>query len=84
MRVLIVEDDKVLREGLSHYLHDAGYQADAAATGTEADAILVHEDYDLVILDIGLPGLDGLEVLRRCEPTLKALSNSSTSFPTGR
>lgn len=65
MRVLIVEDDKVLREGLSHYLHDAGYQADAAATGTEADTILVHEDYDLVILDIGLPGLDGLEVLRR-------------------
>jgi two-component system, OmpR family, response regulator len=65
MRILIVEDDKVLREGLTRYLKHAGYQVEIATTGTEADVLLAHEDYDLVILDIGLPGFDGFEVLRR-------------------
>jgi two-component system, OmpR family, response regulator len=65
MRVLIVEDDKVLGDGLSRYLHDAGYRTDVAVNGTVADSLLASEDFDVVILDIGLPGLDGLEVLRR-------------------
>jgi two-component system, OmpR family, response regulator len=65
MRVLIVEDDKVLGEGLVRYLQQMGYAADLAANGTYADTVLMHEDYDIVVLDIGLPGLDGYEVLRR-------------------
>ena len=65
MRVLIVEDDKVLGDGLSRYLNDAGYRTDVAVSGTVADSLLASEDFDVVILDIGLPGLDGLEVLRR-------------------
>lgn len=65
MKVLIVEDDKVLADGLNRYLTQAGYVVDAAASGTDAVSILAHEVYDLVILDIGLPGLDGFEVLRR-------------------
>jgi two-component system, OmpR family, response regulator len=65
MRVLIVEDDEVLADGLDRYLKQAGYQTELAISGTEADALLANEDYDLVLLDLGLPGLPGLEVLRR-------------------
>ena len=65
MRVLIVEDDPVLADGLTRYLQQTGYVTDLATDGTEADAVLANEDYDLVILDIGLPGMDGFEVLRR-------------------
>lgn len=65
MRVLIVEDDKLLADGLTRYLQQVGYVADVATSGTEADQVLARENYDLVILDIGLPGFDGFEVLRR-------------------
>lgn len=65
MRVLIVEDDRLLADGLTRYLQQVGYVADVARSGTEADQVLARENYDLVILDIGLPGLDGFEVLRR-------------------
>lgn len=65
MRVLIVEDDKLLGDGLTRYLQQAGYVVDVSTSGTEADTLLGQEDYDLAILDIGLPGLDGFEVLRR-------------------
>jgi two-component system OmpR family response regulator len=65
MRVLIAEDDKVLADGLTRHLQQTGYVVDVAESGTEADTVLAHEDYDLVILDIGLPGFDGYEVLRR-------------------
>jgi two-component system OmpR family response regulator len=65
MRVLIVEDDKVLGDGLTRYLQQNGYIVEVATSGTEADAVLATEDFGLVILDIGLPGMDGFEVLRR-------------------
>ena len=65
MRVLIVEDDKVLADALTRYLQQAGYVVDTAGSGVEADAILATEEFDLVVLDIGLPGMDGFEVLRR-------------------
>lgn len=65
MRVLIVEDDEVLADGLDRYLKQAGYQTEVAISGTEADALLANEEYDLVLLDLGLPGVEGLEVLRR-------------------
>ena len=55
MRVLIVEDDKVLADGLTRYLQQTGYIVDAASSGTEADAVLSAEEFGLVILDIGLP-----------------------------
>ena len=64
MRILIVEDDKTLSDGLVRYLSQAGNIVETAASGTEADTLLVHEDYDLVILDVGLPGMDGYAVAR--------------------
>lgn len=65
MRVLIAEDDEVLADGLERYLQHAGYATARVASGAHADSLLATEEFELVILDIGLPGLDGFEVLRR-------------------
>jgi two-component system OmpR family response regulator len=65
MRILVVEDDSVLRDGLSRSLRNAGYAVDTAQDGKLADDLLSVHAFDLVVLDVGLPGLDGLEVLRR-------------------
>jgi two-component system OmpR family response regulator len=65
MRILLAEDDKVLADALSRALTRSAYAVDVAPTGDEADHALVAASYDLVILDLGLPGMGGLEVLRR-------------------
>jgi two-component system OmpR family response regulator len=65
MRILIVEDDPVLADGLTRSLRHADYAVDCVNKGDEADHVLAAQSYDLVILDVGLPGLDGFEVLRR-------------------
>ena len=65
MRLLVVEDDALLADGLLAALRQSGYQVDACATGSAADAALSNTGYDLAILDLGLPELDGFQVLRR-------------------
>ncbi|HXV11562.1 MAG TPA: response regulator [Burkholderiales bacterium] len=65
MRILIAEDDPVLADGLIRSLRGSDYAVDAAADGAEADQILSTHSFDLVILDLGLPKLEGFEVLRR-------------------
>lgn len=65
MRILLAEEDAVLADGLTRCLRQSGYALDCARSGSEADAALVAGEYDLVILDLGLPKLNGLEVLRR-------------------
>ncbi|HUF80455.1 MAG TPA: response regulator [Burkholderiales bacterium] len=65
MRILIVEDDPVLADGLTRSLRAADYAIDCVGDGAEADHVLNAQHYDLVILDLGLPKLDGFEVLRR-------------------
>ena len=65
MRVLIVEDDRLLANGLTETLRRAGYVADAVGSAEAADAALKVTDVDLIVLDIGLPGLDGFSWLRR-------------------
>jgi two-component system, OmpR family, response regulator len=65
MRILIVEDDPVLADGLTRTLQQSDYAVDCAADGATADHVLATRSYDLVILDLGLPKLDGLEALRR-------------------
>ena len=65
MRLLIVEDHPILADGLIMALKGADYAVDHAATGEQADHMLATQTYDAVILDIGLPKLDGYEVLRR-------------------
>jgi len=65
MRVLIVEDDKALADGLTRTLRQSGYAVDHAETGELALRACAEEHYDLVVLDVSLPGLDGFEVLRQ-------------------
>lgn len=65
MRVLLAEDDAFLADGLSMVLRDNGYAIDVVSNGIDADAALSGGPYDLLILDIGLPQMDGFEVLRR-------------------
>jgi len=65
MRILIVEDDPTLADGLTRSLHHAGYAVDCVHDGEQADHVLAAQNYDLVILDLGLPKLDGFEVIRR-------------------
>ncbi len=65
MRILIAEDDATLADGLTQSLRHSGYAVDCARTGSEADAALAVGQYDLLILDLGLPKLNGFEVLKR-------------------
>jgi two-component system, OmpR family, response regulator len=65
VKILIAEDDLLLADGLSIILRDNGYVVDIVSSGTDTDAALLGESYELLILDLGLPKLDGLEVLRR-------------------
>jgi two-component system OmpR family response regulator len=65
MRILVVEDDSLLARGLTRVLTRAGHAVDKAETGVQADKTLRAASYDLVVLDIGLPDIDGFEVLRR-------------------
>ena len=65
MRILIVEDDASLATGLTQMLQSEGYAADATTSGEHALLAAQQEKFDLVILDVGLPDIDGFEVLRR-------------------
>jgi DNA-binding response OmpR family regulator len=65
MRALVVEDDKSVREATTMLLHCAGIEACAVATGEEAIDLEPKGAFDVVLLDVGLPGIDGFEVCRR-------------------
>ena len=65
MRVLIVEDDPLLASGLTETLRRNGFVADAVESAERADAALLTTAVDLIVLDIGLPGMDGFTWLRR-------------------
>jgi DNA-binding response OmpR family regulator len=65
VKILLVEDDAGLAEPLAEALADEAYAVDRAATGAEADELAAVHDYDLVILDWGIPEPSGIELLRR-------------------
>jgi two-component system, OmpR family, response regulator len=69
MRLLVVEDEEDLRRGLEQALREEGYAVDGAGDGTDALYKAETWDYDAIVLDIMLPGLDGLEILRRVRKT---------------
>lgn len=83
MRILLVEDDAMLAEAVSRALTQSAHAVDCARTGEEADRALATESYDLVLLDVGLPKIDGFEVLRRLRarrtavPVLMLTANDS-------
>ncbi|HMM62554.1 MAG TPA: response regulator, partial [Mesorhizobium sp.] len=65
MRILVVEDDKDLNRQISGALEDAGYVVDKAFDGEEGHYLGDTEPYDAVVLDIGLPQMDGISVVER-------------------
>lgn len=65
MRLLLVEDDRALAAELAKALTEAGYAVDSAGDGIDAEHLGLTEPYDVAVLDLGLPGRPGLEVLRR-------------------
>lgn len=65
MRLLLVEDDVMVASGIKLGLSDAGYAVDWVGSGERAEEAIRRETFDAAIIDIGLPGLDGLELTRR-------------------
>lgn len=65
MRILVVEDSERLRRWISRGLRDAGFSVDAAGDGDEGLGLATTNDYDALVLDLMLPGIDGLTLLRR-------------------
>lgn len=65
MRLLLVEDDAILKDGLERAFMKAGYAIDVVADGESASQLLAYQEYDAIILDLGLPKLNGFEVLKR-------------------
>src|SRR4051794_22192605 len=63
--VLVVDDEPTIVEVVSRYLERAGYEALGAADGPEALRLVEEGNPDLIVLDLMLPGIDGLEVMRR-------------------
>lgn len=65
MRILVVEDNISVAKGIRYYLQDTGHAVDMLHNGAEADMVIRDEDVDIVVLDINLPDMDGLTILRR-------------------
>jgi len=65
MRILVAEDDAILADGVTRTLRQSGYAVDWVKNGAEADSALDTDNFDLLILDIGLPKVSGLDVLKR-------------------
>lgn len=65
MRILLVEDDEILADALYRALVQSAYAVDLVSNGDQADKALSVHTFDLVVLDIGLPGLSGFDILRR-------------------
>lgn len=69
MRLLIVEDEKALCNTVAKSLYDAGYEVDTCYDGEEALECILAENYDLIVLDLNLPGMDGMDLLRELRRT---------------
>lgn len=71
MKVLIVEDERSLADALEHIIKHAGYSADAVYTGDDALAYALGASYDVIVLDVMLPDMDGFQIVS----TLRAHGN---------
>ena len=65
MRLLLVEDDLILKDGLERSFVKSGYAVDVISDGEGANKLLTYQEYDVIVLDLGLPKLSGFEVLKR-------------------
>ena len=80
MKILVVEDDKIIREGICEYLSEFGYEMYEAEDGRKALSIFKDKDINLIILDIQIPLLNGLEVLKEVRKESKIPILMLTAF----
>lgn len=73
MRILILEDNLILAAGLSDKLIGAGYAVDVLHDGEDGNSVLEYQEYDLLILDLGLPGMDGIDILKNLRVSKKKI-----------
>jgi DNA-binding NtrC family response regulator len=82
--ILIVDDEPIVREAIHDWLVDAEYSVTTARTGEEALEIVARQDFDLVILDVRLPGKTGIRVLqeiKEMKPETKAIVITAYASP---
>ena len=85
-KILVVDDDKRLRDLLQRYLSEQGFTVKAAENAEMMDKVLARDTFDLIVLDLMLPGEDGLSICRRLRavskvPIIMSLKNSLASCP---
>ncbi len=68
LRLLIVEDEKQMCDTIARSLYAAGYEVDTCYDGAEALECILAENYDLIVLDLNLPGMDGMDLLKEFSP----------------
>ncbi|MBI2505949.1 MAG: response regulator [Candidatus Latescibacteria bacterium] len=74
LRILLADDEEIVHQTIADYLRDAGCQVDGVWEGGAAVQALKAEDYDLALIDMRMPELDGLEVLAWCQEMKPELS----------
>ena len=83
-KVLIVDDEPIVREAIQDWLVDVGYDVAVAETGEEALETLAEQDFDVIVLDVRLPGKTGIRVLqelREVNPNVKAIVITAYASP---
>ena len=80
VRLLVIEDYAPLRESVARGLRDAGYAVDATGDGSEGLWFAENHPYDVILLDLMLPGTPGLEILRRLRAMVDGLRRDSALF----
>ncbi|MDE1153352.1 MAG: response regulator transcription factor [Micavibrio sp.] len=73
MRILLVEDNASLADAIKDSLYKAGFEVDAVLEGEEALAAALHQTYDALVLDLGLPDMDGMDVLQKIRAAKNAV-----------
>ena len=81
--ILVVDDEAIVRESIRDWLKDAGYQVSVAESGEEALKLIQKQDFSVMILDLRLPGINGIDVLKKAKvlkPNIKSIV--ITAYPT--